>query len=162
MAAMNRSTVVGVFTDRLQAEQAIQALERAGFTDQQIGFIRRGEQATGEARADTGTKVAAGVGGGGVIRGLLGAGEALLIPGFGPAIAGGILESMLGGALIGAATGGILGALTNMGVPEEEARYYQKEVEAGHVLVTVKTDQRQQEVMNILRQYGAYDASTRA
>jgi len=162
MSMMNRSTVVGVFADRLQAERAIQALERVGFTDQQIGFIRRGEQPAGEAKADTGTKVAAGVGSGGVIGGLLGAGAALLIPGFGPAIAGGILAATLGGAMIGAAAGGIIGALTNMGVPEEEARYYQSEVEAGRMLVTVKTDQRQQEAMNILRQYGAYDATTRA
>src|SRR5436853_4493153 len=119
MATTNPSTVVGVFVDRAQVEQAIQALERAGFTDQQIGFVRPGEQPTGEARTDKGTQVAAGVGGGGVVGGIVGTAAALLIPGLGPAIAGGILAATLGGATIGAIAGGLIGALTNMGVPEE-------------------------------------------
>src|SRR5512135_314804 len=61
MTMRERSTVVGVFADRAQAEQAIQALERAGFTDEQIGFIRRGEGRTGDkSRPDTAEKVATG------------------------------------------------------------------------------------------------------
>src|SRR5205814_821795 len=67
----------------------------------------------------------------------------------------------LGGAAIGAATGGVIGALTGMGVPEEEARYYQGEVEAGNMLVTVQAPGRQQEAKAILQQYGAYDATSR-
>jgi|SRR5579859_5439382 len=155
------STVVGVFADRAQAEQAVQALERAGFTDQQIGFIRPGEKTPGGMKTDTGTKVAAGVGSGGVVGGLVGAAAALVIPGLGPAIAGGILAATLGGAAIGAVAGGLIGALTNMGVPEEHARYYESELKAGRTLVIVKADHRQEDASNILRQYGAYDATTR-
>jgi hypothetical protein len=163
MTLRERSTVVGVFADHAQAEQAIQALERAGFTDEQIGFIRRGEGRTGEeSRPGTGEKVATGALGGGVLGGILGAAAALLIPGFGPAIAGGILATTFGGAAIGAAAGGIIGALTKVGVPEEEAHYYQGEFEAGRTIVTVRAANRQQEAMEILRQYGAYDATTRA
>jgi hypothetical protein len=162
MATKNPSTtVVGVFVDRAQAEQAIQALERAGFTDQQIGFIRPGEQTSRETKIDTGTRVAAGVGSGGVVGGIVGAAVALLIPGLGPAIAGGILAATLG-ATIGAVAGGLIGALTNLGVDEEDARYYQSELQAGRTLVIVNADQRQQEARNILRLYGAYDATTRA
>ena len=162
MAMKNPSTVVGVFADQARAEQAIQALEHAGFTDKQIGFIRPGEKTPGETRTDTGTKVAAGVGSGGIVGGLIGAAAALVIPGLGPAIAGGILAATLGGAAIGAVAGGLIGALTNLGVPEEDARYYQSELQAGRTLVIVKADHRQQEASNILHQYGAYDASARA
>jgi uncharacterized protein (TIGR02271 family) len=84
-----------------------------------------------------------------------------LIPGFGPAIAGGILAATLGGAAIGAAAGGLLGALTGMGVPEEEARYYESEFQAGRIILTVQADGRRDEAINILRRYGAYDAASR-
>ncbi len=43
---MEHSPAVGVFTDRTQAERAIEALEHAGFTDEQIGFVRRSEGTT--------------------------------------------------------------------------------------------------------------------
>jgi hypothetical protein len=158
----NPSTVVGVFVDRAQAEQAIQALERAGYTDRQIGFIRPGEQTSRETKTDTGTKVAAGVGSGGVVGGIVGTAAALLIPGLGPALAGGILAATLGGATIGAAAGGLIGALTNLGVGEEDARYYQDELQAGRTVIIVKAEHREQEARNLLRQYGAYDAATGA
>lgn len=99
---------------------------------------------------------------GSVLGGVIGAAAALLIPGFGPAIAGGILAATFGGMAIGAAAGGIIGALTKVGVPEEEAHYYQSEFEAGQTIVTVRSGNRQQEAVGILRQYGAYDATTRA
>jgi uncharacterized membrane protein len=162
MVTKKDSTVVGVFTDRAKAEQAIQVLERAGFTDQQIGFVRPGEQTGREAEVETATRVAAGVGGGGVIGGIIGAAISLLIPGVGPAIAGGILAATLGGAAIGAAAGGIAGALANMGVPEEEARYYQNELHSGRTLVVVRAGDRHQEARDVLHQYGAYDATRRA
>jgi hypothetical protein len=103
---------------------------------------------------------AAGVVGGGVIGGILGAAAALLIPGLGPAIAGGILTAVLGGAAIGAVAGGLIGALTSMGVPENEARFYQDELQAGRTLVTVQAGDRYNEALAILRRNGAYDAVT--
>jgi len=165
MTTTEFSTVIGVFAARQQAERAIKALHRAGFTDKQIGFVRRREdtdKAIDEAIAREGTSITSGVIGGGALGGILGAVVALLIPGVGPAIAGGILVGALGGAAIGAAAGGIIGALTGMGIPEEEARYYQGEFEAGNTLVTVQAARRQQEAIAILQQYVAYDASSRA
>src|SRR5207248_5845370 len=85
----------------------------------------------------------------------------LIIPGFGPAIAGGILTATIGGVVIGAAAGGLFGALIGLGVPEEEARYYEGEFQSGRTLVTVKADGRQQEAYNILHRNGGYDAGTR-
>jgi hypothetical protein len=114
--------------------------------------------ASEESKTET---TAAGVVGGGVLGGILGAAAALLIPGLGPAIAGGILTAVLGGAAIGAVAGGLIGALTNMGVPENEARFYQDELKAGRTLVTVQAGDHYDEALAILRRNGAYDAITR-
>jgi FAD/FMN-containing dehydrogenase len=48
-----------------------------------------------------------------------------------------------------------------MGVPEEEARYYDSEFQAGRTIVTVQAGGRYQEALDILRRQGAYVASTR-
>ena len=170
MATNQDPAVVGVFQDRERATQAVEQLKQAGFTDDQIGIAYRDNQAAtagdgGAATADaapSGSGAAKGAVGGGILGGILGAAAALLIPGIGPVVAGGILAAALGGAAIGAAAGGILGALTNMGVPEDEARYYESEFQSGRTIVTVQPDGRRQEAMNILRQNGAYDATNRA
>ena len=56
---------------------------------------------------------------------------------------------------------GIAGNLTDTGVSEADARYYQQEYEAGHIILTVRANGRKQEALDILRRYGAYDAFTR-
>jgi hypothetical protein len=38
----------------------------------------------------------------------------------------------------GAATGGIIEALRTLDIPEDEARHCRKELEAGHVVITVQ------------------------
>jgi len=164
--AMERSTVVGVFHDRADAERAIEELHSKGFHDDQIGFAVRGaDGASGATTTETGSKSGEGlVGGilaGAGVGGVIAAAAALLIPGFGPVVAGGILATVLGGAAIGAAAGGILGALVGMGVPEEEAHYYEGEFNEGRILVTVKADGRYQEARDILRREGAYDIENR-
>jgi hypothetical protein len=58
---------------------------------------------------------------------------------------------------VGAAAGGMLGALMGLGIPEDEARYYQSEFEAGRVIITVKASDRYDEADRILRSHGAYD-----
>lgn len=56
--------------------------------------------------------------------------------------------------------GNISHSLMEMGVPQEDADYYQHEVESGHTVVAVRSYGHQQEANNILYRYGAYDAST--
>ncbi len=97
---------------------------------------------------------------GGVMGGVLSAASALLIPGIGAVIAGGTLITALGGAAIGAVSGGFLSAFTNIGVPEKKVDYYKREFEAGHIILTVKTNGRQQEVVDLLRSNGAHDVQT--
>ena len=84
-----------------------------------------------------------------------------VIPVIGPAIAGGTLGILLSNAAAGAAAAGLAGALIGSGIPEEDARYYHGEFEAGRTIVTVKADGRYDEATAILRRNGAYDMSTR-
>src|SRR5256885_2709823 len=128
MTTTGRSTVVGVFEDRAAAERAIEELRQAGFNDDQIGYVVRDNRGTtdtvpGGQKTLAGEGAATGAISGGVVGGVLGAAAALLIPGFGPAIAGGILLATFGAAGIGALAGSIKGTLVSIGVPEEEARH---------------------------------------
>lgn len=161
MTTTNSVTVVGVFPDRAHAERAIDELHRLGINDDHIGFALRGEKGAGETatpeakRHEAEHGAAIGAAGGGIAGGLLGAGASLLIPGVGPAIAGGILAATLGGLVIGAAAGSITGALVNLGVPEHDASYYQGQFEAGHPLVTVDAPTQREEVLQVFRRHDA-------
>lgn len=55
----------------------------------------------------------------------------------------------------------MIAALVNIGVPEDEARFYQQELEAGRTIVTVKSPTGYADALNILRRNGAYDVGTR-
>src|SRR5438067_4654693 len=135
-----RTTIAGLFPDRMSAERAILDLKDAGFSGSQIGVAMRDRTEQGKVVEQTGTQAAEGavtgaVGGGllgGLVGFLVGVG-ALAIPGIGPVVAGGALASAFGvaggtavaGAGIGAAAGGIVGALVGLGIPEEEARHFE-------------------------------------
>src|SRR5438045_2398027 len=162
MARTDRSTMVGVFEDRSQAERAIDELHRAGFTDEQIGFAVRDQDGGSDVHvrghgSNAGEGAVGGLLAGAGIGGLIAAAASLLVPGFGPVLAGGILATTLGGAAVGAAAGGILGALVGAGVPEEEARYYESEFNTGRVLVTVQPGGRYDEAREIMYRNGGYD-----
>ncbi len=166
MTTSQRTTAVGVFTDRGQAERAIEVLHEAGFADDQLGFVAPHGHVNAEDIEGTDTSsvpgAAAGAVGGGVIGGVIGAAVSLLIPGLGLAVAGGILAATLGGAAVGAVAGGFAGSLASFGVPEEEARYYQEQLAAGRSIVTVTSTDRYDEAARILRDEGASDAAIRA
>lgn len=161
---LNRTVAVGVFRDQSQAQQALRELKQQGFTDEQIGVAARheGDLPEGGDDLNQGTEAGTGAGIGAAtglgVGGLWGLGiMAGILPAIGPAIAGGALATVLTSAAAGAATGGLLGALAGMGVPEDEAEYYQGEFERGGTLVTVRADQRYDEARDILQRFGAYD-----
>ena len=86
--------------------------------------------------------------------GLLAALASLAIPGVGPIIAGGVLGTTLAGAGIGAAAGGLIGALTSLGLSEEDARYYEEGIRSGGTLVTVHDNARTADAVRVLEQFG--------
>jgi uncharacterized protein (TIGR02271 family) len=162
--ATQRSAVVGVFRERSEARDAIEALKDAGFDAQDISILSPDKHETRADAEQTGTRAGTGAATGAVAGGVLGGIGgwlvgigALAIPGVGPFIAAGALATALGGAAIGAGVGAIAGALAGMGVPEDEAKYYEDQVRGGRTLVTVRTIDRYGEAQQILRSHGAYD-----
>jgi hypothetical protein len=167
MTTQTRTTVVGVFEDRLHANKAVVALRGAGFTPSEIGVAMRhdetadystleGDGSHAESGAIAGVLTGLGLGaltGIGVLAGV--------IPVIGPAIAAGTLGVVLSNAAAGAGIVGLAGALIGFGVPETEARYYHDEFEAGRTIVTVEAGSRAVEAKDILRSAGAYDMETR-
>jgi len=170
MATKERSTVIGVFETRDQAERARTDLRHAGFSDGQITMVMHHEgqaavevtdldaakaaHVTGETKAEEGAGVGAAVGA--VAGGLLG-----LIPGIGPVVFWTpTLAATLFGLVAGAAGGGMVGALIGQDFPEEEARFYEAELKAGRILVGVKAGDRDAEAVAILREAGARQAGS--
>jgi len=171
MAIAQRSTVVGVFEDKAQADRAVTELRKAGFRDDQIGVAARhdhglttteGDTAEYEQGSHAGSGAATGALVGAGLGGLVGLGiVAGIIPVLGPIIAGGTLAAILANAAGGLVLGGLAGALVGAGIPEEEAHYYESEFEAGRTIVTVNAGNRADEATTILRRFGAYDMQTR-
>lgn len=154
-------TVVGMFTNRPDAEAAIRELKAAGFGDDRIGVALQDREEEGDLRdrMETGGREAAGSAAkgavsGGLVGGLIGLLGSLLIPGVGPIVVGGVLASTLTGAGIGAATGGIIGALVALGVPEADARHFDEGLRSGRTLVTVDAGARTAEALMLLDRHG--------
>jgi len=164
-----RSTVVGVFHERDDARDAIEALKDDGFAADSISVLSPDKRTTESMAEETGTHAGSGAATGAVTGGVLGGLGgwlvgigALAIPGVGPFIAAGAFATALGGAAIGAGVGAVAGALVGMGVPKEEADYYEGEVSSGRTLVTVRSNGRYDDAQQILREHGAYDIETGA
>src|SRR5215204_3045931 len=139
--ATERNLVIGVFRDREQARDAIQALKEAGFASDDISVLLPDSGETRALAEDTGTHAGTGAATGALTGGLLGGLTgwllgigALAIPGVGPFVAAGAIATALTGAAVGAGMGAVAGALVGMGVPEEEASYYESEVKGGRSL----------------------------
>lgn len=99
---------------------------------------------------------------GSVVGSFLGAVAALLIPGIGPVVAGGILLTPLVSAAVGALVGDVIGGLVALGLPADAAQRYAREFEAGRTIVSVRADdpQQSQKAQDILLRLGARDIQT--
>ena len=117
----SRRTVIGVFDEGAMADQAVDALESAGFSAGQIH--RHGHQGTG----------------GGFLSGL---------------------KNLFGGDQ--AATADSANDFNDLGLSNDESTYYESESQAGHHIVSVRADGREEEAMSILRANGAYNYGTRS
>ena len=75
----------------------------------------------------------------------------------------GPLLGALGGAGLGAVAGGLAGALTKTGVPEEESHYYAEGVRRGDAIVTVHatTASEAERALRIMNEAGAIDIAGR-
>jgi len=163
MATTQSDTVVGVFETRAEADRAVNELRRAGFREDQIGVVARDEKGNVTTTGDQGGSyagegAAAGAVAGAGIGGLVGLGlMAGVIPAIGPIIAAGTLGTILANAAGGAVIAGLAGALVGMGIPKEDAEYYEGELHSGRFLVTVHDASRRDEAWQILHRSGGYN-----
>ncbi len=134
-----------------QAENIVAELKLAGFTSDDISALLPDKRGTKDFAHEHNTKApegattggVAGLGVGAAVGWLAGIG-ALAIPGVGPLIAAGPIMAALGGAAIGTAAGGIIGALVGLGIPEFEAKRYDAKIREGNILISVHTDDSKQ------------------
>lgn len=157
------NATIGVFESKARAEQAIADLKGAGFDEDKIGLVYKNEKgetvtdgAAGDTYAEEGAVAGAAVGAGAMALGSL-AVTFGVIPVIGPILAVGPLAAALISAGAGAAAGGIAGALVGWGIPEEDAEYYQNEVQNGRYLVTVEANGRALEARDILHRRSGFD-----
>jgi len=154
MVVSSERRAFGVFSTRQEAEQALNELKTSGFSMDKVSIIARdaeqGEELGGaELTPRVGNKdvgSATGVVGeiatdsalGAVLVGL----GSLAIPGLGPIIAAGsvataLVATVAGTGIEAAAIGGLVRALADLGIPEEQARVYSDRLHQGHYLVIV-------------------------
>jgi len=64
-------------------------------------------------------------------------------------------------AVTGAVAGGVTGELLGLGIPEEEAKYYDQQFRDGRTLMTVRAEERYGDASDIVRRRKGYDFETR-
>jgi hypothetical protein len=144
--------VVHSFATEDEAVRAIERLQGAGFTNDQISVIAKDRDAARNVSDATDTEAEEGAVAGAVTGGALGAVAALIagasaiaIPGIGIAIG-----APIAAAIAGAAGGGLIGGLVGMGIPEEDAKHYNERFEAGDIVVSVIAGAREAEARSLL------------
>jgi len=168
MAGKN-TAVFGIYRDRANAEEAVDALRAAGFRNSDVSALLPDNVGSKDFAHEKNTKApegtTAGATSGGILGGALGwlAGiGALAIPGVGPLIAAGPIVGALAGVGVGGAVGGLIGALVGMGIPEYEAKRYEGRVREGGILLSVHCDDSEwvKRAKKILENTGAEDIAS--
>lgn len=161
-----------VFDSRDEAERALSELRTAGIDNEAISIIGKSESGDGDginedddgANGSGAVKGAIMGGGAGALLGL----AALAIPGVGPLAAAGAIAASAApgaagiGAALGATAGGISGLLSNEGVDEDDAKYYESSINDGGYFIGVHTDKSNlpaAEVREILYRSGGHSAA---
>jgi hypothetical protein len=159
-------TVSGLFETYAEARVAIHRLEDAGIRTADISLVANnadgiypGDASPVGKDATAGAEVGALLGGaGGLLVGL----GVLAIPGVGPVLAGGWLFATVIGAVagagLGAATGSLIGVLTDAGIPKSDAHVYAEGVRRGGALVSARVGEAEaQTAARLLAEAGAKD-----
>ncbi|HYG90818.1 MAG TPA: hypothetical protein VD978_31695 [Azospirillum sp.] len=138
-------TIVALYDRADDAGRAVEDLLRAGVPRADISVVaakaggsRRDQAVDADIDADRGTSsgimIGATLGG---IGGAMVAMATLTIPGLGPVVAVGPIAAGLLGGGAGAVAGGLIGALTGLGVPEADVHTYAEGLERGGTLLLV-------------------------
>lgn len=149
-----KNTTIGVFPNRVRAEEAIKELRDSGISDTDISCIYRdseGDMKDSQSGEKLGEGATKGAGTGAVVGAIAGLVVANgILPGLGTLFVAGPLATALGftgavattvaGAATGAVAGGLIGALSELGISKEDAALYEKHIEGGEVVVITRSD----------------------
>ncbi len=154
------------FDDRKSAERAYQSLRNRGYSDEDINLMMSDETRNrwfSDEDYDSGlsSKALEGAGAGGAIGGVAGAmlgavlaiGTNIVVPGIG--LVWGPLAGALMGSGAGALSGGLIGALVGWGIPEYEARQYERDIKNGRIVMGV-TPRSDEDVQYFDREWRTY------
>jgi hypothetical protein len=164
MATATTSTIIALFESRAAAENAAATMAQAGYSRDDLSIVTRDAGTSSDLpnigpQPEIGTGTDAGSGAAiGAFAGFVGGIVALAIPGIGPILAAGPLAAGIMGAGIGAATGGVIGALKERGVPENDASRFSEAIRHGRAMLTAYVPtERADEIAEFLDRSGAID-----
>lgn len=153
----------GLFRDTKRAGDAVAALKEKGYT-KEISVLAHDkkyeESELHEIKQDASEGTATGMTVGtvtGVLAGIFSGISSVIIPGVGFLVGGPLIAALgvTGGAL-GALSGGLVGALVDLGINEPAAELYDMEIKKGNVLLAVTTeDETMDLVRRIMSDHGA-------
>jgi len=165
-------TLSHIYRDYDTGARVVAELERSGIPHSDISIISNNDTGRfdrGSSKIDRdadgvddraeGAGKGAGIGAAlGGAAGLLAGLGMLAIPGIGPVVAAGWLASTAAMAAAGGATGGLIGALTQSGIGEDDARAYAEGVRRGGTLVTARVDESRRAATDaIMRRFDPTD-----
>lgn len=159
--------LTALFYDVTDASRTLDALLEAGVEREDISLLTSEAGARSHLSIKEGNKSAEGATTGGVVGGALGLIAGTLVTaataGVGILATGPILVG-LAGLGTGAVLGGIAGALIGLGVPEHEAKLYEREIkERNAILLAVATHERDEDaVRKILGRYNPANLTAHA
>jgi hypothetical protein len=167
---MAEQSTIGVYDNLAQAEEAVSMLDWGGFPIKQISIVGQDSEherdVQGYVTFEDVAKKGAGLGAlAGGLLGLLTVAASIWIPGLGRLLVAGPLATalleLLGGmegTVVGAAWGGILGALAGWGVSAQHILKYEEHLKAGKYLVIAHGSPAEMErAHRIMHSTGAQD-----
>jgi len=169
--------VTHLYDSYAEAQRALDRLASAGIPESDVSLVAN--NADGWYRSDRDDRIdrdrdgtddraegaTAGAGIGATVGGAAGllAGLGMMaIPGIGPVVAAGWLASTALGVAAGGTAGSIIGALTQSGVPEDDAHLYAEGVRRGGTLLTVRVPDSDRSRIESLLSTSAVDVRARA
>jgi len=148
--AKNEKMLTAVIRDRATATQTYEWIQQRGYSTNEINILMSDRTHAAftdqgaEGKIKSSDKGAVGVATGGAVGTAVGAtvgailaiGTSVAVPGLGLVVAGPLLAGLAAGGA-GAVAGGIVGGLVGLGIPESNARAYEKALKAGGVVFGV-------------------------
>jgi hypothetical protein len=163
MAAQLDATLIGIFDDPIEAEEAVVDLRQAGYETKDVEMVIRGEDAVsgGEITDAVGVKDAHDALRGALVFGMMGllfgALSGLVFHRTGIRFSVHDLGGIAGYAVAGVAVGGLLGAMFGLWRSEREARRFSHKFTSGRAIVAVPADTRVDWATEILRRHHGHD-----